>query len=196
MKETIIDFFKYEKNKLIHYIRKNLNYLATVEPEDIIQDVMIRMLEKINDGVIIETVSGFIYKSVKNKMIDQYRRRKISVSLNKNDETDERSLESMLSDARFDIFSEVQQDELRRILFTTVDELPCDQKSIWVATELEGKSFAELSAAWGCFNEYSFIKKASCKQGFKNKTIRFDGLKYTKDYYGTKRNEKKSYDIF
>ncbi|HBD93067.1 MAG: hypothetical protein A2015_17510 [Spirochaetes bacterium GWF1_31_7] len=149
MKETIIDFFKYEKNKLIHYIRKNLNYLATVEPEDIIQDVMIRVLEKINDGVIIENVSGFIYKSVKNKMIDQYRTRKISVSLNKNDETDEKSLESMLSDARFDIFSEVQHEELRRILFATVDELPCEQKSIWVATELEGKSFAELSAAWG-----------------------------------------------
>ena len=119
------------------------------DAEDIIQDVMLKIFENVESGLNIENIGAYIYRALSNKIIDDYRTQKNNLSLDeKNWSENELSLNEILSDARYETYSEVEKNRIKERIFEAVEKLSPDQREIWIATELEGLTFKELSEKW------------------------------------------------
>lgn len=149
-KEIVLDtVVKQEKNKLLGFIRK---HVATKEDaEDIFQDVLYSLVSGFEEIEFIERVSAWLIKVAKNKIIDSYRKKKPGafsdeIVLSKKSETDEAlSLADILPD-----FSSLPDEIYWQNLFweeieLALDELPEEQKDVFIMNEFDGMSFKEIS---------------------------------------------------
>ena len=76
-KKSLDRFFRNEYQKLVNYIRKNLDErYFEASPEDIIQDVALSLIDKLDLDAQIDNLNGYIYRSVKNKIIDYQKKNK------------------------------------------------------------------------------------------------------------------------
>lgn len=140
--KSLAEIFTKEFHKLKAYVNKFINDYGALEAEDIIQDVALNIFSKPDFDSRIENTLAFVYRSIKNKIIDNYRSKKKTISLD-NDETyfeleDDYSIASI----------ELEKDEETLILQNALDMLSESQKQIIIETEFEGKTFAELSEEW------------------------------------------------
>lgn len=104
----------------------------------------------------IENTTAWLYRVAGNKIIDWYRKRK-TLSLEQinsmHNESDEDNIPLHLEDMLFDPKENPDVLYLRStvwpLLADTLDELPEEQKEVFVMNELEGKSFKEISELTG-----------------------------------------------
>ena len=75
-KKSVDSFFRKEYKKLVNYVRMNLDdRYYDASPEDIVQDVILSLVSRLNPDTQIGNMTGYIYRSLKNRIID-YRRKK------------------------------------------------------------------------------------------------------------------------
>lgn len=140
---------KQEKGKLLSFIRK---HVATKEDaEDILQDVLYSLVSGFEEIEFIERISAWLIKVAKNKIIDSYRKKKPETFSDeviiKEDESSDEAL------SLIDIMPDLGNlpDELYwQNLFweeieNALDDLPNEQKEVFIMNEFEGKSFKEIS---------------------------------------------------
>ena len=143
-------FFSEKYQKLVGYFQANYSDLSDMEAEDIVSDLMADLLEKADLMRNVENVSAYIYRSVQNKANDYLRRRKKTVSFEGAGADEENSPgRETVPEPRYDMESEIEASEIRGRLVEALDALEPNQRAIWVATELDGYSFRELSKEWG-----------------------------------------------
>jgi RNA polymerase sigma factor (sigma-70 family) len=149
--ERIDKAYKTERNRLLGYIRKRIP--VSVEAEDILQDVFYQLTLGFRDLDKIRDLTAWIYRITENKIIDYFRRKK-PVQLSYGDhyaegEEGPLSLEEILPAAGLS----PGDDELRELIWDkineTLDELPDEQRDVFISTEFEGISFRELSQRTG-----------------------------------------------
>ncbi|HET7451647.1 MAG TPA: RNA polymerase sigma factor [Thermoanaerobaculia bacterium] len=136
-----------EGSRLRGFVRRKLRSEADVE--DVLQDVFFRLVEANRLLVPIEHVTGWLFQVARNRIADLLRRKEPE-SLDGREPGDESlGVEDLLptpeSGPEADYARRRLLEELRRAL----EELPEEQRSVFVAHELEGKSFKELAAATG-----------------------------------------------
>ena len=149
-KISIAEFFTTERNRLIRYVRHLIDDAADRDGEDIVQDVALNLFSRADVLMPIETLSAYVYQSLRNRVIDYLRRRRDVVSLDESiDENGELSLVQQLSDSLSDVEKEVTRAELRKSIVSAIEELPGEQKAVVIETELNGRSFRDLSREWG-----------------------------------------------
>jgi RNA polymerase sigma factor (sigma-70 family) len=122
---------------LVSYVRAWISDTADRDAEDVVQDVIERLFERADVTEPVADLSAYLYRSLRNKVIDLYRKPKRAAELPED-----------LSDIRFEASAEMDRDEARETLFEAIDELPPAQREVLVATELEGRSFKELAEEW------------------------------------------------
>jgi RNA polymerase sigma factor (sigma-70 family) len=147
-KQNIIQAVRDYGKRLFYFIRGRVD--TDEDAEDILQDVWYQF-SNIMNSELVEQTSAWLYRVARNKIIDKYRRR----------EPD--SLEEMFSDdeeGEFN-FREIllaadanpETEHLRNLfweqLFAALDELPEEQKEVFVLNELEDIPFSELSHRTG-----------------------------------------------
>jgi RNA polymerase sigma factor (sigma-70 family) len=143
------EFVAAEWKQLVSYVRARLEDSEDWEAEDVVQEVLTGIYENADLAAPIADLAGYVYGALRNRIVDAYRRKKRTISL----EADGlppmggRLLE-VLSDTRFEAASETEKKDARDELFAAIDALPEDQKNVLVATELEGLKFRELSEQW------------------------------------------------
>jgi RNA polymerase sigma factor (sigma-70 family) len=141
MTENKIDsFFKKEYKKLVHYVQKNMEQrYADVSPEDIVQDVALSLLDKLNIDAQIENLAGYIYRSLRNKILDNKKKKRIDFSI----ENFEKNIIEPVSEEtdEIDYISEIEPETLRE----AIQQLNDEDKYIITITHFEGKSFQQLS---------------------------------------------------
>ena len=120
--------------------------------EDILQEVFVELVEAYRMLKPIEQVSGWLFRVAKNRIIDRFRGRKIeSLSQARYGEDDDVavSLEDLLPSPD----SGPEAIYARSLLLDEIDEaleeMPEEQRSVFVAHEWEGYSFKELAAETG-----------------------------------------------
>jgi RNA polymerase sigma factor (sigma-70 family) len=107
------------------------------DAEDIVQDVMLSIFDKADVTIPIENLAAYVYRSLRNKVIDIFRKREEILSLS-----------DVIGDAKSDTEKVVERKELMDFVFRAIDSLPDVQRAVLIATEFEGWSFRELSEVW------------------------------------------------
>jgi RNA polymerase sigma factor (sigma-70 family) len=149
-KISIAEFLTTERGRLIRYVRHLIDDTAERDGEDIVQDVALNLFSRADVLMPIETLSAYFYQSLRNRVIDYLRRRRDVVSLDESiDENGESSLVQQLSETLSDVEKEVTRAELRKSIVSAIERLSGEQKAVVIETELNGRSFRDLSREWG-----------------------------------------------
>jgi RNA polymerase sigma factor (sigma-70 family) len=139
-----------ERSRLRNFIRRRVPDPSDVE--DILQDVFYRLVEANRLLMPIEHVTGWLFRVARNRITDLFRKRKpetFSDAAVEGEDGELLQIEDLLPspDAGPDALyvRSVLLDELELAL----DELPDEQRAVFVAHELEGRSFKEMAAETG-----------------------------------------------
>jgi RNA polymerase sigma factor (sigma-70 family) len=139
-----------ERSRLRNFIRRRVPDPS--DAEDIVQEVFYELVEANRLLMPIEHVTGWLFRVARNRITDLFRKKKpepFSNSAVEGEDGELLRIEDLLPspDAGPEAlyFRNVLLDELELAL----DELPDEQREVFVAHELEGRSFKELSAASG-----------------------------------------------
>jgi RNA polymerase sigma factor (sigma-70 family) len=137
-----------ERTRLFNFIRRRVR--TEEDAEDILQDVFYQLLTSYSVTEPIEKLTSWLFTVARNKIIDWYRRRRPS-GLNVEDEETGESLN--LEDILFDPTQNPDELYARSLVWTeladALDELPDEQREVFVMHELEGRSFKEMAEMTG-----------------------------------------------
>jgi RNA polymerase sigma-70 factor (ECF subfamily) len=149
-KVSIAEFMTSERSRLVRYVRRLIDDSAESDGEDIVQDVALNLFSRADVLMPIETLSSYVYQSLRNRVIDYLRRRKNVISLDESiDDEDEPSPAPQLSETLHDVEKQATRFELRSKIYEAIDSLPDEQKAVFIETEVNGRSFRDLSDEWG-----------------------------------------------
>jgi RNA polymerase sigma factor (sigma-70 family) len=139
-----------ERSRLRNFVRKRVPDPS--DAEDIVQEVFYELVEANRLLMPIEQVTSWLFRVARNRIIDLFRKKKPELFSDQmfEDEAGEMlELEDLLPspDAGPEAlyFRQALLDELEHAL----DELPHEQRDVFVAHELEGRSFKEMAAETG-----------------------------------------------
>ncbi len=147
MKEwDVRSFVESERQRFVHYARSLVRNRTEMDAEDIVHDVLVKVLERA-DLTTPENLAAYVFRSVKNRVIDNIRTRRPTVSLDAELGRRER-LVDLLRDQRPDALEVLQTEEGKRELFIALDTLSEMERGVVIAHEFEGTSFREMSDMW------------------------------------------------
>ena len=139
-----------ERSRLRNFIRRRVPDPADVE--DIVQEVFYELVEANRRLMPIDHVTGWLFRVARNGITDLFRKKK-SVSFGDaaaEDQDGERArIEDLLPSPEAGPEALYVRNVLLEELELALDELPDEQREAFVAHELEGRSFKELSAESG-----------------------------------------------
>jgi len=150
--QPISDVVRREQSRLRNFIRRRVP--DPRDAEDILQDVFYQLVEANRLLMPIDHVTGWLFRVARNRIADLFRKKRPApfteaVASEEDGDDDLRQLEDLLPspDAGPDALyaRAVLLDELE----LAVDELPEEQRDVFVAHELEGRSFKEMAAESG-----------------------------------------------
>ncbi len=149
-RKTISEFFRTEYSHLVSYVRRWIDDTADRDAEDIVQDVMVNIFDRADVTIPIENLAAYVYRSLKNKITDVFRRKKDIVSLESEiSNGNHLSLKDVLHDEEKDTASEAEKNERYSLLYGAIAALNPQDQAVIVATEMEDCSFRQLSEEWG-----------------------------------------------
>jgi RNA polymerase sigma factor (sigma-70 family) len=146
--QLISEALERDQPRLRSFIRKHVT--DTSEAEDILQDVFYELLEAYRLMKPIEHVTAWLFRVARNRMVDLFRRKKPS-SLNNpaSIEEDADTLEDLLPSEDAGPEAAYARNLLLDALDEALDELPAGQREVFVAHELMGRSFKDISVDTG-----------------------------------------------
>ena len=149
--KKIADFFSRERQRLIRSVRGWIADAAEIDGEDIVQDVALNIFDRADVSLPIDNLSAYVYRALRNRVIDLRRKKRqgiISLDSKMGQQSD-LSLSDLIRDYRYNAADEFEKKEIWRLVFEAIEQLSNAQKAVIIETELEGKTFKELSAKWG-----------------------------------------------
>ena len=137
-----------ERKRLFDFIRRRVQ--TEEDAEDILQDVFYQFVTSYSVTEPIEKLTSWLFTVARNKIIDWYRKRRAHTSsFNIEGEDGPLTLEDIL----FDPTQKPDEVYARSLVWTeladALDELPEEQREVFVMHELEGKSFKEIAEITG-----------------------------------------------
>lgn len=146
----IVETVEREQARLRGFIRRRVADQG--DAEDILQEVFYEFVEAYRLMKPIEQVSGWLFQVARNRIVDLFRRKKPG-SLSDPVATAEDGEEILLQDLLPSPDAGPDAEYARRVLLEqldeALDELPGQQREVFVAHEIEGRSFNELSRKTG-----------------------------------------------
>lgn len=146
--QLISEALERDQPRLRSFIRKHVT--DTSEAEDILQDVFYELLEACRLMKPIEHVTAWLFRVARNRMVDLFRRKKPS-SLNNPASIEEGAdtFEDLLPSEDAGPEATYARNLLLDALDEALDELPAAQREVFVAHELMGRSFKDISVDTG-----------------------------------------------
>lgn len=142
-KRKLTDYFGEEYRSLKAYVNSRIRGTANRDAEDILQDVALKLFSGADRYAPINNVAGFVYRSIRNKIVDVRR-------TSKSPEVEE--IDHEFSDLK-DLLqhtSEDQPDEQKiAALKKCMDQLKPQYRDIIIAVDFEGYTYKEISNETG-----------------------------------------------
>jgi RNA polymerase sigma factor (sigma-70 family) len=148
--ERISGVVKRERARLLNFIRRRVP--DPRDAEDILQDVFFALVEANHLLMPVEHVTGWLFRVARNRITDLFRKKKPERFSNTavSHEGDELlQLEDLLPSPDAGPEALYARNVLIDELESAVEELPEEQRDVFVAHELEGRSFKDIAADTG-----------------------------------------------
>ena len=146
----ISDVVKREQSRLRNFIRRRVP--DPRDAEDILQDVFCELVEANRLLMPIDHVTGWLFRVARNRITDLFRKKKPESFSDTTVATGDDGL-LRLEDLLPSPDAGPEAVYLRHVLLDelelAVDELPNEQREVFMAHELEGRSFKEIAARTG-----------------------------------------------
>ncbi|ASW02471.1 RNA polymerase subunit sigma-24 [Paraburkholderia aromaticivorans] len=140
-----------ERTRLVNFIRRRIR--DPHDAEDILQDVFHEFVQAYRLPAPIEQASAWLFRAARNRIIDRFRKKKEEPLSDLFDDDDEAGNEYRLdlNLPAHDAGPEAQYARavLLKALQDALDELPPNQRDVFIAHELEGRSFKDIAAESG-----------------------------------------------
>jgi RNA polymerase sigma factor (sigma-70 family) len=147
-RKRLIEIVVGERSKFMGYVRRKAAEMSHMDAEDILADVVFNIFDKADIAGHIENLTAYIYRALANKISDYRRQKRPAVSMDNVDSENEMPLVDRLADPAADIEQTLERRDLRERLYDAVSRLEPKQRAVWIATEIEGSTFRDLSAEW------------------------------------------------
>jgi RNA polymerase sigma factor (sigma-70 family) len=139
-----------EQARLRNFIRRRVADRA--DAEDILQDVFYEFVEAYRMLQPIEQAGAWLFRVARNRIIDLFRKKRagsISEPIGAGEEGEPVSLEDLLPSPDAGPEAAYARKVLIEELENAVDELPEDQRQVFIAHEIVGRSFKDLAEETG-----------------------------------------------
>jgi len=140
-----------DQSRLRSFIRRRV--ADPGDAEDILQDVFYELLEAYRMMKPVEQVTAWLFRVARNRITDLFRRRSREALRNESarvaEDGEELSLEELLPSPDAGPAAAYARSVLLEELDNALDELPAEQREVFVAHELMGYSFKELATQTG-----------------------------------------------
>lgn len=135
-----------ERRRLLDFIRRRVP--DELDAEDVLQDVFYELVQSYRLLKPIEQMAAWLFRVARNKITDRYRRQRPesleAMTAAGTDPDGEPLLLAELLPATDATDGDLLRETLLDAIADALDELPEDQRMVFVAHELEGKSFNQL----------------------------------------------------
>jgi RNA polymerase sigma factor (sigma-70 family) len=139
-----------EQSRLRDFIRRRVP--DSRDAEDILQDVFYRLVEANRLLMPIDHITGWLFRVARNRIVDLFRKKKpeelSDVAIEGGDD-EWLSLEELIPSADAGPEALYARTLLLGELELALGELPEEQREVFVAHELDGRSFKEIAADTG-----------------------------------------------
>lgn len=136
-----------ERGRLRNFIRQRVPDAG--EAEDILQDVFFEYVEAYRLPEPIEQVGAWLYRVARNRIIDRFRKKREAPLPEVSEDDDGHWLDEVLPSQESGPEAAYARGVLLEELIAALDELPVAQRDVFIAHELDGRSFKELAAESG-----------------------------------------------
>ena len=139
-----------ERSRLRNFIRRRVPDPSDVE--DIVQDVFFRLLEANRLLMPIDHVTGWLFRVARNRITDLFHKKKpelFSDAAVEDEQGELMQIEDLLPSPEAGPDALYLRHMLLDELELALDELPDEQREVFVAHELEGRSFREIAEETG-----------------------------------------------
>jgi RNA polymerase sigma factor (sigma-70 family) len=140
-----------EQSRLRNFIRKQV--VDESDAEDILQEVFYELVQAYRLMRPIEQVGAWLFRVARNRITDRFRKRRVEPlqhsTVKEAEDGEQLSLEDLLPSPDAGPEAAYAREVLLEELDAALDELPEEQREVFVAHELEGRSFNDLAAATG-----------------------------------------------
>ena len=137
-------------DKLLGFIRNKVN--TDEDAEDILQEVWYQFI-RVSGSQPIEQVSAWLYRVAKNKIVDQYRKKEPELVEELFEDEDLEETTFSLSHLLFAKDNDPATKELMKLfweeMFLALEELPENQKLVFIGNELEDFTLQEIANQTG-----------------------------------------------
>jgi RNA polymerase sigma factor (sigma-70 family) len=139
-----------ERSRLRNFIRRRVP--DPRDAEDILQDVFYKLVEANRLLMPIEHVTGWLFRVARNRITDLFRKKKperFSDTAVEDEDGELLRIEDLLPSPEAGPEAVYMRNVLLDELELALDELPEEQRAVFLAHELEGRSFKEIAEETG-----------------------------------------------
>jgi len=140
-----------ERGRLLEFIRRRIGDAA--EAEDVLQDALYELVVAYRMTQPVEQAGAWLARVARNRIIDRFRRKRPELLADQSsaraDNDDDGAFEDLLPAEEDGPESAVMRELLLEEMEMGLGELPPEQREVFLAHELDGLSFRELSRRTG-----------------------------------------------
>jgi RNA polymerase sigma factor (sigma-70 family) len=147
-RQKLGELFTRERSRFLSFVRNRLFDLSGMDAEDILSEVTYNLLRRADVIGEVENLSAYIYRSLANRITDYQRHWVPSVPVIDTQDPSQPGDLVLPPDPRPGPDQNLQQAEMRGSLFRAIGSLSPAERAVWIATEIDERSFRELSEDW------------------------------------------------
>jgi len=140
-----------ERARLGSFVRKRVPDAG--DAEDILQDVLYELVQAYGLMQPIEHAGAWLYRVARNRIVDFFRKKRLvalgDALMESADDEGVLTLEDLLPSPDAGPEAAYARSVLLQELNTALDELPEEQRDVFIAHQIEGRSFKELAGETG-----------------------------------------------
>ncbi len=150
--ESIRETVEKERRRLLEFIRKRVP--TQEDAEDVLQDVFYELVNTYRLMRPVEQMASWLFTVARNKITDRYRKKKPDsledhFAIRAGDDGDRLDISDFLPGNSNSPETEMMRTAITEGLMAALDELPKEQREVFIMHEIEDKSFQEISAITG-----------------------------------------------
>jgi RNA polymerase sigma factor (sigma-70 family) len=149
--QRISEVLEKENRRLRNFIRRRVSDAR--DAEDILQDVFYELVQAYRAAETIEEAGAWLFRVARNKITDLFRKKRPSSleggGRSTSEEDESLGWEELFPSADGGPEELLLQSALAEELEAALAELPAEQQQVFIAHEMEGRSFKELAEETG-----------------------------------------------